>query len=71
MIFYHHDGTALFVHAILTPLILSDFFALITAVVSIVALVSVVALVCVVLCLQFCVTRPTNSSLTNPLFPYV
>ena len=48
--------------AILAPL---NVVALIAAVVSVVPIVSVFALVCVALCLQFCVTTPTDSFLTN------
>ncbi len=60
------------------PLFLLSFFLIVfvliaavisvVAVVSVVVVVSVVALVCVALYLQFCITTPTNSSLTNPLF---
>jgi hypothetical protein len=46
--------------AILVPLI--------DAAVSVVAVISVIALVCVALYLQFCITTPTDSFLTNPLF---
>ena len=58
-VFFHHDDTALLLPSILAPLI--------AAVVSVVAVISVFTLVCVALCLQFRITTPTNSFLTNPL----
>ena len=45
LIFYHHDGTALFARSFLVLSFLLIAFALITAVVSVVAIISVVAIV--------------------------
>ena len=62
---------ALLLPSILAPLVVTVALvvvALIAAAASVVAVISVFALVCVALCLQFWVTTPTDSFLTNPLF---
>jgi hypothetical protein len=67
-VFFHHDGTAILLPAILAPFIVVALVVALVVAALIAAVVSVSALVCVAVCLQFCITTPTYSLLTNPLF---